>query len=153
MQTYSTKQAANLAGIHWVTLFRWLAAEKVRPSVAIPLDGRTLWRWTEADVKQVRRYKTKFYRKGRGRKAQKKSGNREVASFSVARPTPNLHRRLNMGCTEDTPTYIFHTTKPHRGCDLCQSQHRSQWPRPYSADWRIGGILPPSRVGSCWLLR
>ncbi|HLY59837.1 MAG TPA: hypothetical protein VKV95_03635 [Terriglobia bacterium] len=77
MQTYSTKQAAALAGIHWVTLHRWLRDKKVRPSIAIPIDGRTLWRWTAADVKRVRKYKTAHYRKGRGRKkAQKKSGNR-----------------------------------------------------------------------------
>jgi hypothetical protein len=77
MRTYSTKQAAQLARIHWVTLFRWLSAEKVRPSIAIPLEGRTLWRWTDRDVEKVRKYKTAFYRKGRGRKkAQKKNGNR-----------------------------------------------------------------------------
>jgi hypothetical protein len=77
MRTHSTKQAAHLAGIHWVTLFRWLSAAKVRPSIVIPLDGRTLWRWTDRDVEKVRQYKTAFYRKGRGRKkAQKKNGNR-----------------------------------------------------------------------------
>ena len=60
-----------------MTLHRWLAGNKVRPSIAVPMDGRTLWRWTEADLKQVRKYKAAHYRKGRGRKkAQKKSGNR-----------------------------------------------------------------------------
>jgi hypothetical protein len=52
-------------------------AKKVRPSIAIPLEGRTLWRWTKADVEAAREYKARFYRKGRGRKpAKKKAGNR-----------------------------------------------------------------------------
>jgi hypothetical protein len=67
-QTYSTERAARKAGIHPVTLHRWLGARKVRPSLAVPYDGRTLWRWTDADVERVRKYKAAHYRKGRGRK-------------------------------------------------------------------------------------
>ena len=67
-QTYSTKQAASKAGIHWVTLLRWLAAGKIRPSQAVPYDGRTLWRWSPADVERLKTYKAAHYRKGRGRK-------------------------------------------------------------------------------------
>ncbi len=60
-----------------MTLHRWLAAGKVRASQAFPMNGRTLWRWTDADVEKVRKYKAAHYRKGRGRKkGQKKSGNR-----------------------------------------------------------------------------
>jgi len=40
----------------------------VRPSIAIPLEGRTLWRWTKTDIKRVVKFKNKSYRKGRGRK-------------------------------------------------------------------------------------
>jgi hypothetical protein len=77
MRTYSTGQVAAMIGVHWVTLRRWLAAKKVRPSIAIPLEGRTLWRWTDDDLEAVRQYKTQFYRKGRGRKpAGKISGSR-----------------------------------------------------------------------------
>ncbi len=65
-KTYSTKQVARAAGIHWITLYRWMAAGKVRSSVAIPINGQTIWRWTDADVKRVRRYKEKNYYKGRG---------------------------------------------------------------------------------------
>jgi excisionase family DNA binding protein len=57
MQTFSTQGAAKLIGVHWVTLRRWLAAGKIRPSVAVPMDGRTLWRWTKADVERARRFK------------------------------------------------------------------------------------------------
>jgi len=58
MKTYSTQQAARLAGIHYVTLHRWLAAGLIKPSVAVPMNGgRTLWRWTAADVGRVRKVK------------------------------------------------------------------------------------------------
>ena len=70
-RTYSTKQAAAMAAIHWVTLRRWLVSGRVRPSLAVPYDGRTLWRWTDADVEKLRRYKDAHYRKGRGRKKGK----------------------------------------------------------------------------------
>ncbi len=68
MRTYSTEEAAQLARIHLVTLYRWLASGKVRPSIAVPMKGRNLWRWTKADVGQLRSYKALHYRKGRGRK-------------------------------------------------------------------------------------
>jgi hypothetical protein len=41
--------------------------------MAVPYDGRTLWRWTDSDVEELRRYKDAHYRKGRGRKASKKA--------------------------------------------------------------------------------
>lgn len=62
-----------MTGIHWVTLRRWLASGRVRPSLAVPYDGRTLWRWTDADVKELQRHKDAHYRKGRGRKKGSKS--------------------------------------------------------------------------------
>ena len=72
MKTYSTRQAAQLAGIHWVTLHRWLAAGKVRASRSLPSNGGTLWRWTDADVKKVKKYKAAHYWEGRGQKKKKK---------------------------------------------------------------------------------
>ena len=73
VRTYSTQQAAKKVGIHWVTLHRWLAAKKVRPTIAVPMDGgRTLWRWTEKDMAKLEKLKKATYRKGRGRKPQRK---------------------------------------------------------------------------------
>jgi hypothetical protein len=72
-RTHSTQQVAQDVGIHWMTLHRWLNADVVRPSIAVPMNGRTLWRWTDADLEKVREYKAKHYRKGRGRKKGKKS--------------------------------------------------------------------------------
>jgi predicted site-specific integrase-resolvase len=61
-----------MVGIHWVTLRRWLAAGKIRPSRGVRLNGSTLWRWTDRDVEKLRNYKETTYRKGRGRKAKPK---------------------------------------------------------------------------------
>ncbi len=72
MATYSTKQVAKLVGIHRVTLQHWLAAGKVRASRSLPSNGGTLWRWTDADVKKVKKYKAAHYWEGRGRKKKKK---------------------------------------------------------------------------------
>lgn len=71
MTTYSTKDAAKLAGISWITLRRWLAASKVRPSVTIPTEGRNFYRWTRADVSKLRTFKRQHFGKGKGRKPQK----------------------------------------------------------------------------------
>jgi hypothetical protein len=55
-KTYSTKRAAAKIGTGFRTLNRWLARGLIRPSMAIPIDGgRTLWRWTDADVAKGRK--------------------------------------------------------------------------------------------------
>lgn len=60
MKTYSTQQAARMTGIHYVTLHRWLAAGLIKPSIAVPMNGgRTLWRWTTADVEKARKVKAR----------------------------------------------------------------------------------------------
>ena len=56
MKNYSTRQAAKLIGVHVVTLKRWLAAGKIRPSIAVPFDGRTLWRFSLADVRRFKKF-------------------------------------------------------------------------------------------------
>jgi predicted site-specific integrase-resolvase len=67
-KTYSTKEAARKIEIHWVTLHRWMAAGKVRPSHQIGLNGGKHWRWTDRDIQKARKYKANHYREGRGRK-------------------------------------------------------------------------------------
>jgi predicted site-specific integrase-resolvase len=69
-RTYSTKEVAREVGIHWVTLLRWISDGKVRPSLGMPMNGQTLWRWTDSDVERVRKFKTRFY----WRKSKNKSG-------------------------------------------------------------------------------
>ena len=59
-KTYSTKRAAVKMGVSFRTLNRWLALGLIRPSMAIPIEGgRTLWRWTDADVARGRKVKAK----------------------------------------------------------------------------------------------
>jgi DNA-binding transcriptional MerR regulator len=56
--TYSTQQAARRIGVSFRTLNRWLALELIQPSHTMPMGGgRTLWRWTDADVAKGRKVK------------------------------------------------------------------------------------------------
>jgi predicted site-specific integrase-resolvase len=55
-KTYSTPQAAKKIGVSFITLHRWLKCGKIRPQ-AIPLQGRTLWLWSEADIAKGRKVK------------------------------------------------------------------------------------------------
>lgn len=56
-KTYSTPQAAKKIGVSFITLHRWLRDGKIRPSVAIPVEKRTLWAWTDADIAKGRKVK------------------------------------------------------------------------------------------------
>ncbi len=57
-KTYSTQSAAAKIGVSFRTLNRWLALGLIRPSMAIPMGGgRTLWRWTDADIARGRKVK------------------------------------------------------------------------------------------------
>jgi len=57
-KTYSTQRAAAKIGVSFRTLNRWLALGLIRPSKAIPIGGgRTLWRWTDADIARGRKVK------------------------------------------------------------------------------------------------
>ncbi len=71
MKTYSTKEAARKARVHWVTLHRWMAADKVRPSQQIGMNGGKHWRWTEKDIKKVIAYRAEHFREGQGRRSKK----------------------------------------------------------------------------------
>jgi excisionase family DNA binding protein len=55
-KTYSVREAAKRIGVSHITLKRWLAGGRIRPSVAIPMDGRTFWRFTIRDVARFRRF-------------------------------------------------------------------------------------------------
>ncbi len=73
MKTYSTVQVAELVGIHRVTLQIWLSAGKVRASHSMRMNGGTRGRWTDADVKKVKKYKAAHYYEGRGVKKKSKA--------------------------------------------------------------------------------
>ena len=73
MATYSTVEVARMLGIHKVTLQCWLLDGKVSEPRRISAGGFEARLWTNRDVERVRRYKEKFYRKGRGRKPKGKA--------------------------------------------------------------------------------
>ena len=56
-KTYSTPEAARKIGVSFPTLHRWLRQKKIQPSQAIPLKGRTLWLWSDADIAKGRKVK------------------------------------------------------------------------------------------------
>jgi predicted site-specific integrase-resolvase len=68
MSPLSTPQVAKLAGIHRVTLERWIAAGKVKPSSHVTVGSKRFRLWTKGDVGRIRKYKAAYFRKGRGRK-------------------------------------------------------------------------------------
>jgi len=71
-KTYSTKRAATKMGVSFRTLNRWLALGLIRASQPIPIEGgRTLWRWTEADIAKGRKVKAAQHP---GPKAKPKKG-------------------------------------------------------------------------------
>ena len=74
-KTFSTKEAARQAGIHWVTLLRWQAAGKVSASEEIGMNGGKHWRWTAKDILRIKAYKRDNFRKGQGRRKKNISKN------------------------------------------------------------------------------
>src|SRR5262249_36165874 len=60
MNTCSTEKAAKLIGISQITLCRWLSKAVIRPSIAIPMHGKTLWRWTPADIRRAKKLRGVF---------------------------------------------------------------------------------------------
>jgi len=70
----TTAEAAERAGIHQVTLQKWIAAGRAKapPPTLIGAVGYRLW--SAKDIAALLKVKEASYRKGRGRK--KKSGNR-----------------------------------------------------------------------------
>jgi len=67
MKTYSTKQVAELVGVHRVTLQTWLLDGKIKEPRRLKAGGMNVRVWTDRDIKRVFAYKEKFYCKGRGR--------------------------------------------------------------------------------------
>jgi len=61
VKTFSTIEAAKLAGLGRQTLVRWLEKGRIRPTIALPAsDGRTFWRWTAKDIERARKLKGTF---------------------------------------------------------------------------------------------
>jgi excisionase family DNA binding protein len=70
----TTAEAAKRAGIHQVTLQKWIAAGKLKAPKPTLIGAVGYRLWSAKDVAALLKVKKAIYRKGRGRK--KKSGNR-----------------------------------------------------------------------------
>lgn len=68
MELLSTQEVCQLVGIHPATLERWLSSGRLHRPQPIKIGARVFRYWTQRDVGRVRKFKEKFYRKGRGRK-------------------------------------------------------------------------------------
>ena len=70
----TTAEAAKRAGIHQVTLQKWIAAGKLKAPKPTLIGAVGYRLWSAKDVAALLKVKQAIYRKGRGRK--KKNGNR-----------------------------------------------------------------------------
>ncbi len=71
MSPRSTAEIAAAVGVDRSTLERWLAERKVSMPKQVRVGTRYFRLWAGRDVERLKRYKAKFYRKGRGRKKKK----------------------------------------------------------------------------------
>jgi excisionase family DNA binding protein len=62
---YTTREAAEAVGISRATLQEWIATKQVE-APELPAPGLGVRQWTEEQLKQVKAYKERVYRKGRG---------------------------------------------------------------------------------------
>lgn len=67
----TTAEAAGKAGIHPVTLQRWIAARKIEAPKPTLIGAVGYRLWSTKDVLRLKKVKNAIYRKGRGRKKKK----------------------------------------------------------------------------------
>ena len=68
----TTAEAARKAGLHPVTLQRWIASGKVKAPKPTLVGAVGYRLWTAGDIERLHRAKDGIYRKGRGRKRKQK---------------------------------------------------------------------------------
>jgi DNA-binding transcriptional MerR regulator len=69
---FTTSETARLAGLHLVTLQRWIAAGKVKAPKPTLLGAVGYRLWAPRDIERLRNVKNRIYRRGRGRKPKPK---------------------------------------------------------------------------------
>ena len=67
----STEEVARKVGVARSTLELWIKQGKVKPQL-VRIGKRAFRLWSDKEIKKVKEVKAKTYRKGRGRKKQKK---------------------------------------------------------------------------------
>ena len=60
MKTYSTREAAELLGIHLVTLQRYIRESKVTPPPVVRIGAGKFRAWKQSDVERVRKQMSKI---------------------------------------------------------------------------------------------
>jgi DNA-binding transcriptional MerR regulator len=70
MKSLTTREAAKAAGVSRATLQAWIAAGMRAPTTKL-VEGKATRLWSAADLKRLRSFKERFYRKGRGRKPKR----------------------------------------------------------------------------------
>lgn len=73
MPTYSTVEVAELVGISWDTLNRWIREKRFLVPPVQSLGRIRVRVWTEDGVEKVRKYKAKHYWGKGGRKKRSKA--------------------------------------------------------------------------------
>jgi excisionase family DNA binding protein len=63
MKTYSTAEVAELVGISWDTIHRWMREKKIKPPPTQSVGRIRIRLWTEDDLDRVMKYKAANYRK------------------------------------------------------------------------------------------
>lgn len=71
-RTYTTQWVADSIGVNKRTLLQWLYDGKIREPRRVKFDHSNYRVWSQRDVEAARKYKERFYMKGRGRKKQQK---------------------------------------------------------------------------------
>jgi len=72
MKRYSTREAAQKLGLHFITLHRYVLAGKVPAPPVEVLGGSRIRAWTERDIERVRKILPKL-KNGRKLRYKKKS--------------------------------------------------------------------------------
>jgi predicted site-specific integrase-resolvase len=75
MKTHSTAEVAEMVGITWDTLHRWMREKKIPTPPTKTLGKVKVRLWAEADVEEIRKYKAHHYWGKGGRKKRKKRAN------------------------------------------------------------------------------
>jgi DNA-binding transcriptional MerR regulator len=73
-KTYSTAEVAEMVEITWDTLHRWMREKKIPIPPPKTLGKLKVRLWTDADIREVRKYKANHYWGKGGRKNRKIRG-------------------------------------------------------------------------------
>ncbi len=70
---YSTAEVARLVEVSPNTLYRWIAAKEFYVPPVGSVGGVQVRLWSDEEVEAVKKYKARFYNKGRGHGRKKSS--------------------------------------------------------------------------------